>query len=278
VGIGSPPRRDVAGLSDRVAEGYRGAGSAWAADAALVYRPLARHLVAASPTSFDGALVLDAGAGTGLAGDEARRLGARVVATDRQQDMLKVRCGQVSAVADVDRLPFRSGVFDAVVAAFVLNHLDRPLTALSEFARVTRPAGSVLASTFSAHRADAKALVDEVIIRHGWQPPPWYVEVHRCAQAVGTADRVARLARRAGLTVLDVADAEIDVGLHHPEQIVRARLGMPQIAPFVASLTSAARDALVRDAVAVVERESKPFLPRVIELVAVSPDGPTARA
>ena len=77
VGIGSPPRRHVAGLSHRVAEGYRGAGSAWAADAALVYRPLARHLVAASPTSLNGALVLDAGAGTGLAGDEARRV-ARV--------------------------------------------------------------------------------------------------------------------------------------------------------------------------------------------------------
>ena len=193
--------------------------------------------------------------------------------------MLTAHCGHVSVVADVDQLPFRSGAFDAVVAAFVLNHLDRPSMALREFARVTRPAGSVLASTFSGHRAAAKTLVDEVIVRHGWQPPPWYVEVHRCAQVVGTADRVARLARRAGLTVLDVADAEIDVGLHHPHQIVRgARLGMPQIAPFVASLTPAARDALVRDAIELVERESKPFLPRVIELVAVSPGGRRARA
>jgi SAM-dependent methyltransferase len=263
----------VARLSDRIAAGYRGAGSTWATDAALVYGPLARHLIAKCPLELSGCLVLDAGAGTGLAGDVASEAGARVIAADRQADMLLTSCRRESVVADVDLLPFASGAFDVTVAAFVLNHLSRPALALREFARVTRPTGMVLTSTFSSARTAAKSLVDDVIADHGWVAPPWYVAMHRCTEAVDTVERVVALARRSGLNVISATETEVDVGLSDPALVVRSRLGMPQIAPFLTSLTPQRRALLVRDAEAAVRAGSTTYRPTVIELVAAIKQG-----
>ena len=44
---------------------YAGMATAWADGAALAYGPLARHLVDKAPFPLDGALALDAGAGSG---------------------------------------------------------------------------------------------------------------------------------------------------------------------------------------------------------------------
>ena len=61
---------------------YAGVAPTWDADAARVYRPIAADLAAAAPHPLAGRLVLDAGAGTGLAARELVRAGARVVAVD----------------------------------------------------------------------------------------------------------------------------------------------------------------------------------------------------
>jgi ubiquinone/menaquinone biosynthesis C-methylase UbiE len=48
------------------------------------------------------------------------------------------------AVADLTRLPYANGYFDAVVCGWVLEHLPDPRSGLSELARVLRPGGKLL--------------------------------------------------------------------------------------------------------------------------------------
>ena len=73
---------------------YAGGAESWHADAALVYRPLAAHLLTRSPLPLAGARALDAGTGSGIAADALRGAGARVVVVDlsaAQIECLKIR-------------------------------------------------------------------------------------------------------------------------------------------------------------------------------------------
>ncbi|MGW0564039.1 class I SAM-dependent methyltransferase [Streptomyces sp. NPDC003016] len=97
-----------------------------------------------------GDAVLDAGCGTGRAlpflrdavGPEGSVLGADVTAA-----MLEaaVRAGRDRGarllLADVARLPVRTGALDAVFAAGLIAHLPRPSENLRELARTVRPGG-----------------------------------------------------------------------------------------------------------------------------------------
>ena len=96
-----------------------------------------------------------------MAGDALRARGARVVAADREFDMASYGA-RPAVTADVTALPFRSGAFDVVVAAFVVNHLPDPTAGLTELRRVTRPGGAVLASTFSVDAGGGQG-------RGGWR-------------------------------------------------------------------------------------------------------------
>ena len=96
--------------------------------------------------------VLEVGPGPGeLAERMAQELGANVVAIDvspRMVELTRAR-GIDAQVADVQQLPFEDGMFDLVVAAWVLFHpadLDR---ALSEIERVLEPGGRLIATTNS---------------------------------------------------------------------------------------------------------------------------------
>ena len=249
---------------------YAGMANAWAADAALAYGPLARHLVAMVPGPVGGAFALDAGAGSGLAGDALRALGAHVVAADREFDMAAYGATAGPAVtADVTALPFRSGAFDIAVAAFVVNHLPDPVAGLTELRRVTRPGGAVLASTFSADRAAVKAAVDEVAEGYGLVRPPWYTAIQESQQAVGDVASLERALMEAGFAGATVTEQSVDVGLSAPEDVVRYRLGLPHLHQFAATLAADTRAVLVADAVEAVRRTGERFAPVVIEAVAV---------
>ena len=111
MGAGGPGRRQVALNLDRenvdLETAYAGLAEAWASDATLAYGPLARHLVARAPFELRGVRALDAGAGSGVAGEALRTRGARVVAADREFDMAShARLGP-AVTADVTALPFR---------------------------------------------------------------------------------------------------------------------------------------------------------------------------
>ena len=126
-----------------------------------IYDQLAVTLLDAASTSYAGVSAVDAGAGTGAATAELLRRGARVVAVDLSAGMLRrvKKAGRASADAiagNIVALPLRDAVADVAVAAFVLNHLPNPVDGLRELARVTRPSGWVLASTFGGQRPPVK--------------------------------------------------------------------------------------------------------------------------
>jgi SAM-dependent methyltransferase len=239
----------------------------WAADAALAYRPLARHLVDRTPVPLSGAVALDAGAGSGVAGDALRARGAHVVSADREFDMASYAAAP-AVTADVTALPFRVGSFDVVAAAFVVNHLPDPVAGLAELRRVTRPGGAVLVSTFSVDRSAAKGLVDVVAARYGFVEPDWYLAVRAWADAVGDPVALERALATAGFTRWTVSETSVDLGLG-PAEVVRYRLGMPQLHRFAAGLPDDVRRSFVADAVEEVRRSGARFAPVVIEAVAV---------
>jgi SAM-dependent methyltransferase len=249
---------------------YAGAGAAWAAGASLVYEPLARHLVARHPTSLNGLLVLDAGAGTGAAGSVLTALGARVVESDVEPTMLDHdrRGRPLAATADIAALPFQARVFDAVVAAFVLNHVSVPAVALAELARVTQPGGFVLASTFAASRSAVKEVFDATARRHGWSSPGWHEVVSARHTAFSTIAHVRAATQDAGFADVAVFEAAVDVGVDDPASLVRYRLGMAQYAAWLDELDDGARERMVAEAIAAIAEHGEPFRPRVIELVA----------
>jgi 2-polyprenyl-6-hydroxyphenyl methylase/3-demethylubiquinone-9 3-methyltransferase len=101
-----------------------------------------------------GRLVLDAGCGGGLVARELAAAGAEVVGVDRSLGSLGVARRAVGppfrfrpAQGRLERLPFASGSFDAVVAADVLEHLPDLPAAVAELARVLAPGGSFVFDT-----------------------------------------------------------------------------------------------------------------------------------
>jgi len=89
-----------------------------------------------------GARVLDAGAGEGryrrfFAGH--RYCGVDLGVGDAGWDYSKL-----DAVADLGRLPFRDGAFDAALNVVTLEHLPEPGRALREISRTLAPGGTLL--------------------------------------------------------------------------------------------------------------------------------------
>lgn len=223
---------------------------AWARGAGVVYGPLAAALIAACPEVNSGSRVLDAGSGTGAVASVAAAAGATVVATDLSVSMLAAapRRRWPGTVADVLALPFPPGVFDAAIAAFLINHLD-PERALRELARTVRPGGAVVASTWALGADPVKAAVDAVLSAHGWQPPAWYRDMKTVLDPVsGDPEPLAGAARRAGLVDVSAWVHAEDLGVRDPRVVVNYRLATPQLAPWSATLDEGTRERLVNEA------------------------------
>jgi ubiquinone/menaquinone biosynthesis C-methylase UbiE len=251
------------------ARAYAGMAEVWAADAALAYAPLARHLVSRAGADLRGRRALDAGAGSGAAGDALRVAGARVVAVDLEVDMARHGLAAGPAVAaDVTALSFRDSRFDLAVAAFVVNHLEHPVAGLAELRRVTRLGGTVLVSVFATARSAAKTAVDAVAEAYGYVAPDWYRRMQHHAHAIGNVEAMTAALRAAGFTRFRVTDEPVDLGLRDPALVVRYRTGMAQLRPFVAGLDPDRRRAFLAEAAEAVARTGDVLAPAVIEAVA----------
>ncbi len=232
-------------MSDAMREAYDVAAPAWRAGPARLYARLAAALV--DGLDLAGAAVLDAGAGTGVAGDAARRAGAaRVVAVDLAPAILQ-RPPVLAVAADLARLPFADGSFDVALAAFSLGHLTDPVPGLSALRRVA----SVLAASAFAQgwTHPAKDVVGQVLAAHGYRPPDWYVAFKAGSERrIGDPDRLAALVSAGGYGSVAVDRVEVATGLADPADLVAWRLGMAHHAPFVAGLPPTEREALREEA------------------------------
>lgn len=219
----------------------------WAA-AEVVYRPLAVALVATCPVRLAGSRVLDVGSGAGAVASAAAAEGATVVAVDLSAPMLEAQPDRTwpAAVADVLALPAGPGTFDSAIAAFLLNHLDPP-GALAELARVVRPGGAVVASTWAARPDPVKSAIDRILADRGWEPPDWYRTMKSEVERVsGDPDQLGAAARRVGLVDVAAAVHAERLAVSDPIAAVGYRLATPHIAPWVSTLAVAERNRLVQ--------------------------------
>ncbi len=98
------------------------------------------------------AMILDAGAGTGLVGVELRELGyADITAMDMSQGMLdeaakKGVYRQLDQMVLGQKLDYADGAFDAVISIGVLTLGHAPAESLDELVRVTKSGGHVVFS------------------------------------------------------------------------------------------------------------------------------------
>jgi SAM-dependent methyltransferase len=254
---------------------YDGAARRWAEGASIVYRPIAGQLLATSPHPLAGRVVLDAGAGTGVASIALADLGARPVAVDLSVDMLAWDADRrpPAAVADVTRLPLRDGSVDDTVAAFVYNHLTQPEPALAEAARVTRPGGALLACVYAnTSRSEVRDAIDQAARAEGWHTPDWYIEIkQRATPLLGTAEDMARVAKQAGLGDVHVDERPVDVGVIEAEQLVDYRLGQAHFAAWLNSLDPDRAEEVRGRLVGAIRPIMVPYRPIVVFLSAVIP-------
>ena len=136
----------------------------------------AEHLRGAS-------LVLDVGTGEGQVARLAANIVTRgVVGVDPSSAQLAVarrrNGGPSYARAAATSLPFPAGMFDAVVACLVFEHIDDADAALSEVGRVLRPGGRFL--FFLNHpllQTPNSGWIDDHILREQyWRIGPYLVE------------------------------------------------------------------------------------------------------
>lgn len=256
-------------------EAYNATGSSWGEGPVRLYGRLAEEMLDRSPVPVDGRAVLDVGAGSGAVTAALRSRGAQPVQVDFAIGMLRAnRVPGVPAVpaanGDVTRLPFRTGALGGAAAGFCLNHLIEPALGLHELSRVVEPGGVLLASTFGP-QADhpAKAIVDRVAARHGFEVPPWYREMKgRVDHLLGSVEAMRRVAREAEIEDPAVVETTVDAGVDTPEAMASYRLGMAHLAPFVASLSTGEREEL-RDQVEHELVGLPPVLPKIVVLAAV---------
>lgn len=122
-----------------------------------------------------GIRLLDVGTGTGTVAAAACARGAEVTAVDAEPGMVDLARLNAPAAevrqAVLPDLPFPAGSFDAVVANFVLNHVGRPLEAVTAMRAAARPGGRVAATIWCSPPGAGHELLDHAVEAAGVQRP-----------------------------------------------------------------------------------------------------------
>ncbi len=210
--------------------------AAWAAGPAKVYDLLAIAAVSQIPGDLNGLLALDAGAGTGAAGRALASRGAQVVSMDLSEAMVRLASG-MRVVADIKHLPLRDDAVSVSVACTVLSHVDDPLVAAKQLARVTKPGGTVVITAFPAGAGHpVKSAADRVLAAAGYREPDWYRAVKGPGEGVvGSPEALTRLAAAAGFSWSRAHTLLVGLDSLGADDLVAWRLGMAQVAAWVAA-------------------------------------------
>jgi len=122
-----------------------------------------------------GMRVLDVATGPGHVAAAAAARGAEPVGVDIAEGMLAVARRDHPQLdfrhGDAEALPFADSSFDAVVGAFVMNHLPRPEVAAAELVRVLASGGRLALSVWDVpERMRFIGLVQDAVARAGEAP------------------------------------------------------------------------------------------------------------
>jgi SAM-dependent methyltransferase len=218
----------VAGPGDGVREAARAAAARRRRDAYVdFFAPVTNRFlptVAARLAPGAGAVV-DLGSGPGELAALIRDTGRPVVAVDRSGLMAAASRdrGIPSVVADAERLPFRSGAFAAVVAAFLLPHVPNLDAALREAARVLRP-GGVMVQLGWAEPAQSPftGLASTILARHA---SPEVGRALAAAESRTRSDTLVTAARGAGLAQVEVETLRVRTRVPGPHEWWKGMLG-----------------------------------------------------
>lgn len=120
--------------------------------------------------------VLDVGTGTGALAALATEAGAEVTAVDPDPEMLRIAERTAPNArhhqAGLPDLPFSDDSFDAVLANFVVNHLQDPRGGMVEIARVAAPGALIAVTIWPSGQNAQSRMWAEVIEASGAIPPP----------------------------------------------------------------------------------------------------------
>ncbi|MBV2361790.1 demethylmenaquinone methyltransferase [Streptomonospora nanhaiensis] len=145
---------DVATMFDSIADRYDLANDVLS----LWQDRLWRRATVRAVEAYSGELVLDLAAGTGTSSESFTGKGARVIACDFSQGMLRVgaerlggasRRGVTFVAGDALALPFNDETFDAVTVSFGLRNVYDLDQALRELRRVTKVGGRLVICEFN---------------------------------------------------------------------------------------------------------------------------------
>lgn len=198
-------RRSLTDYKHFVRDHYDGFAGSFTAVTGLItgHEALAGRLI--RPSGFDVRgckSILDAACGNGRYSKYLLKNSdpdAKLTAFDLSQKMLgraRARLGSdrvTFAAADLTRLPYATGAFDAVVCGWVLEHLPDPRLGLRELSRVLQPGGKLLLmcteDTFTGawcsrlwhcrtyNRGELRAAAAESGL--SWDRELWFSGVHR---------------------------------------------------------------------------------------------------
>jgi len=121
-----------------------------------------------------GTRLLDAGCGAGTAALLASLRGATVSAIDASEALLAIASERLPDAdikqADLESLPYPDATFDAVTAVNSVFYAANPASAVRELARVARPGGRVVVTTWGpAARCDYASVIQRL---GPLMPPP----------------------------------------------------------------------------------------------------------
>ena len=152
-----------------------------------------------------GGRILEVGVGTGLSLPDYARTN-RLIGVDLSAPMLQKakeraathRLSNVDglAVMDAQHLGFQDGVFDVVVAQYVITAVPDPEATLDEFARVLKPGGEIILVNHLGAEGGPRAAVERgfapLARRLGWRPEFRWQRLAQWAAAYGGVRVVER--------------------------------------------------------------------------------------